>query len=515
MNKLAQKLENLTYTDNNALTNKSTLNQVLDLFGSIGAMRNRKDPQIIEAFMKAYEVEPLLALKTLFYARDIRCGQGERRTFRVILKHLANELPETVVKNFDNIVEFGRWDDMFALIGTPIENQALDFVAKQFIKDVAVMAKPKAAKENKLTVSLLGKWLPSENTSSKETRKLANKVRGHFNKINPISSKEYRQTLSQLREVIRVVERKMCSNQWGEIDYSKLPSKAGLNYRRAFFKHDSERYKKFLDDVSTGKVKINTGVLYPYDIVGQIMDPYQMEYTGTPPNGSYNPKARDLTSENRLALDTFWRNLPNYLENRPHNGLVVCDTSGSMKGQPIAVAISLAIYFAERNVGNFKDYFVTFSKNPQFQKVNGKDIYEKVANLSKSQWDQNTNLQAVFDLVLDSAKENKVSPDEMPDTIYIVSDMEFDTATQQNTRTNFQEIKAKYDNSGYKMPELVFWNVNARNSQSPITINDVGTKLVSGCSPNILTTLLDGKTMTAVDTMLLKINSERYEKIVK
>lgn len=498
MNTLISTLENVKYTENHALTNKSSGSVLLDLFGSIGALRNRNEKSILEDFDKAFSEDKTLALKMLFYARDVRGGQGERKTFRIILRHLANKYIEVVVNNFNNIVELGRWDDILSLIGSPAETAALDFIAKQFSYDLNYL------KENK-PVSLLGKWLPSENTSSLATRIMAKKVRNHLQ----LDSKTYRKNLSALRKEINIVETKMSHNNWDNIDFSQVPSRAGFLYRKAFHKHAKERYEAFMLAVNKGEKKINASVLYPYEIISQILSD-SLNRIG----GYYYGAVRDIKNEEIESLDMYWNKLPNYLENRPHNGLVVADTSGSMVGLPLAVSISLAIYFAEHNNGIFKNHFISFSENPQFHKVIGKNIVEKVQNLTKTEWGRNTNLQQVFSLILALATKAKSSQEDMPETVYVVSDMEFDKATGKNVSTNLEEIRAQYEESGYKMPELVFWNVNSRNSQSPILVTDSGVKLVSGCSPVILTSLLDNKTISAYDSMLAVLNNERYNRIV-
>jgi hypothetical protein len=480
MNTLLEKLEiktNNTETLNGALTNKSTLSNVLDFFGLGASMRNSSENDIIKIFSKAFSENPLLALKCLFYHRDVRFGQGERRVFRIICKWLGNEYPEILSKNLHIIPEFGRWDDLFVLENTKVWNQVLDMVNNEFNQML---------QQN--TRSLACKWFPSINTSSKETRRLAKVICKYLG----ITEKRYRQTLSRTREYIKVVERDMCSKNWKDIEYSKVPSKASLKYKDAFLKHDKERYTQFIADVKSGKTKINASVTYPYEIVEKIL------YDG----------------DNSETLDVIWNALPNYMDGNKHNGIVVADVSASMSGRPMAVSISLAMYFSERVKGAFANSFITFSQNPALQKVVGNNIREKVVNLSNADWSMNTDLQAVFDLILKTAIENNIPQEEMPDAIYIVSDMQFDVACNDNGKTNFDEIKSKYEQAGYKQPNLIFWNVNAYTNQTPITKNDKGTCLVSGCSPVILKTLLSGKEINPIDIMLEILNKTRYNSII-
>jgi len=480
MNTLIQNLEkatNFTETENGASTNKSTLSNLIDFFGLGAAMRKRSDEDIINLFSKAFAEDKLIALKILFYIRDVRQGQGERRGFRVILKWLGNNYPEVLSKNLDVVPEFGRWDDLFVLEDTKVWGDVLVMINNQF----------NILLQNH-TPTLFAKWCPSINTSSPQTKKLAKKICKYLG----MSEKQYRKTLSKAREDINVVERQMCSNEWNDINYSSVPSKASLLYKDAFARHDSVGYAKYIEDVKSGKTKINASVTYPYEIVERIL--YKNDESET--------------------LDVIWKSLPNYLDNNIHSGIVVADVSGSMTGLPMAVSISLAMYFAERNKGDFANKFITFSEKPDLVNIVGNNIREKVKNLSRADWDMNTDLQSVFDLILDIALKNKVPQSEMPNTIYIVSDMEFDVACQDNKKTNYDLISHKYEEFGYEKPNLVFWNVNATTNQSPITKNDKGTCLVSGCSPVILKTLLSGGEITARDVMIDTITKDRYNSII-
>jgi hypothetical protein len=476
MNTLLQHLEketNFTETENGALTNKTTFSPLIDFFGLGGSLREKDEQEILNLFSKAYATDSLIALKILFYFRDCRGGQGERKTFRAILKWLGNNYPDTVSVNLEAIPEFGRWDDLFCLEGTKVWEYVVGMLNREFNQML---------QQN--TKSLACKWFPSINTSSKETRRLAKVLCKCFG----VSEKQYRQALSKTRESIKLVERDMCGNKWKEINYSAVPSKASLLYKDAFTRHDEKRYQQFISDVKSGKTKINALVTYPYEIVEKIL----------------------YKNDNSETLGVIWNSLPNYLEGNSHNGIVVADVSGSMKGRPMAVSISLALYFAERNHGFFANHFITFSERPSLEKVVGNSIQEKVHNLSTSDWGMSTNLQSVFDLILNTAKNNQITQEEMPESIYIVSDMEFNKAISDNSKTNFGVIDQKYEESGYKRPNLIFWNVNARSNQAPITTDDKGTCLVSGCSPVILKTLLQKGEITAEQVMLDTINNERY-----
>lgn len=458
---------NFTRTENAALTHKSTQSDILDLFSMGGALRTRSSEDIQKMISKALAEDFKLGVKCLFYLRDIRGGQGERKTFREGLQVLGAHYPQELDKLLPLIPEYGRWDDIFHVTNVDF----IELFSNQIEKDLAT-DKP----------SLLAKWLPSENTSSIKTRKLARALRKYLG----FSSKTYRTILSDLRTKINLIETQISDKKWSEVEYSKVPSKANLKYRKAFRKHDEERYDAYLESVKKGEVKINTATLFPYEIVRRAME------------------------ENDKTLDVLWDKLPNYVR-EDDKGIVVADTSGSMCGHPITVSISLAMYFAERNVGPFKDKFITFSARPELQEVRGNTLNQKVINLANAHWDMNTNIQAVFNLILSTAVNGKVSKEDLPSTIYIISDMEFDEARYGSEKTNFQVIKDKYSAAGFKMPQLVFWNVDSRQSNTPVEQNEEGVILVSGSSPSIFKMVME-KT-TPFKFMQSVLNSERYNKI--
>lgn len=469
--------DNISLTENGAKTFKSTLNSVLDLFAMGGALRTRGEQDIINLFVKANSEDSLLALKCLFHIRNVRGGMGERRTFRIVLKYLGDKYPEYVKKNIANVVLFGRFDDLFVLFGTKSEKLALDFISASLEDDLNKF-------DTNQKISLLAKWLPSENASSKETRANAKKIYSYLE----VSPKLYRKTLSALRKGLNIVEVAMSSKDWSNIDYSKVSSKASLIYRKAFAKHDPTGYQSYLDAVSKGEKKINASTLFPYEIVEKVL------YKG----------------DNSQTVDLLWDALPNYLKGNERNILCVCDVSGSMSGLPMAVSISLGIYTSERNSGAFKDYFLTFSDNPQLNRIVGNNIREKINNLSRAHWGMSTNVQASFELILKHAIANKSPQSDLPEQVLIISDMEFNSCGKN---TNLEEIQRKFKAAGYKTPNLVFWNVNSRNNNVPAKANERGVLLVSGCSPSVFKTLLSGQHYTPTDQMLETLNDPMYDSV--
>lgn len=471
---------NETYTTNGALAYKSTKSSVLDLFAQGGAMRQRGDFDVISLVSKAFSEDATLTLKTLFYLRDIKQGQGERRLFRLALQHIANNNVDAVKKNLHLIPQFGRWDDLFVLLNTPLKSDIVNLIVSQLSMDV-ISDRP----------SLLAKWLPSENASSPTTKKNAKTIREAMR----ITPKQYRKMLSELRAKISLVETKLTEKNYEAIEYSKLPSKAGMQYRQAFYRNDLERYQSFLDSLSKGEVKVNAGTLYPNEIVGKIM------------NSRWNTSTQDIK-----LFEGQWNNLTDFIGENGEESLVMADVSGSMSGTPLEVSISLAMYIAERNKSVYKDHFMTFSERPQLVKIQGSNIVEKVNNINRANWNMDTNIEKALQTILDVAVDNKLSKDEVVKKLYIISDMQFNQCVKGASVSIFKNMKKEFAQHGYDFPNIVFWNVNAYGNQ-PMTMNDVGVQLVSGFSPSIMTQLLNADGKTPYDFMLDVILSERYREV--
>ena len=475
---------NKTVTENGAATNITTESDCLDLFATIGALRRESDSEIVTRFVRAYSENRDIAMKLLFFARDIRGGLGERRVFKVILNWLANNEPATVRKNILHVAEYGRYDDLLCLMGTTCEKEMLDVLKAQFEADTEAL-------KNGGEVSLLAKWLPSVNASSAETVLCAKKIARHFG----MNDASYRKALVALRAHIRIIENNLREKDYS-FDYAKQPSKAMYKYRKAFIRNDGERYSQFLDKVTTGEAKLHASTLMPYEIITPFF-------------------RRNVSDEERKAINTTWISQEDFGDTE--NALAVIDGSGSMYGgadpMPATVALSLGIYFAERNKGAFKNHFITFSENPQLVEIKGEDILDKVRYCHGFNEVANTNIQKVFELILDAAKKNSVPQNELPKKLYIISDMEFDYCVEDASLTNFEYAKKLFAEAGYALPEIVFWNVASRNRQQPVTKNEQGVALVSGCTPRLFEMVASG-TMNPYAFMLEVVESERYAKIV-
>lgn len=460
-------------TENGMATHSSSLNLCVDLFFTIGAMRGQDKTRLINTFTKAYGEDALTATKLLFWARDVRGGAGERQIFRDIITYLASSKHvSTLKKNLALISEYGRWDDLLLLIGTPLEKDALDLIAA-------------ALKDGN---GLCAKWMPRPNGGNRENKRYASVLRKHLG----LDPKAYRKMLV---EHTNVVEQLMCAKEFGNIQYGKIPSKAMSDYMKAFGRNDYERFSAYLTSVDKGEAKINAGAVYPYDIV------------------------KNMRMGNAKGADTQWNALPNYMEGNQERLLPMVDVSGSMScpagNNPnvtcLNVAISLGLYISERNEGVFKDAFVTFTDRPTLQVVKG-TLSERFRQMQGAVG-YSTNLEAAFRMVLEKAVASRVAPEEMPTMILVLSDMEFNDGSVRGLKdkTAQQMISTLYEAAGYTMPKLVYWNIQSRNgNNNPVQFNESGTALVSGFSPALLTNLLGGKDMTPYSMMMNVIGSERY-----
>ena len=479
MLKFLREQMNRTRTENGAAAHITTQSDCLDLFSTVGALRSAADQEIINRFSRAWAEDRDLAVRTLFYARDVRGGLGERHVFRVVLRYLAETHPDTVKRNLRAVAEYGRWDDILCLMGTRCEADMIAMVAEQLREDLRhdALGEP---------VSLMAKWLPSVNASDRDTVLAARRIARTLDMTEAV----YRKTLSRLRARIRILENNLRMRDY-TFDYQAQPSRAMFVYRRAFLRNDEQRYRQFMTEVSSGKAKLHTSSLNPCDLMEKAV-----AFRGS--------------SAERQVLDTTWNALEDFTDGR--NALCVVDTSGSMfytgSPKPFSVAMSLGLYFAERNRGAFRNHFITFSEHPRLIEIKGRDFVDKVQYCRSFSEVANTNIQAVFELVLQTAVAHRVPQSEMPDTLYIISDMEFDRCTAGASMTNFEYARQLYARYGYRLPHLVFWNVQSRHVQQPVTKDERGVALVSGYTPRLFQQVITGK--TPYQLMLEVLGGDRY-----
>lgn len=464
-------------TANGAKTYTTTGSELLNFYAQAGAMRGKNDAAL-DLFKQAYREDNLRAIRAAFYIRDVRGGQGERDLFRTFL----NWIKDNDRKSFNVIVkyvpEYGRWDDLLNFVG---EKSVSSLLKAQLLDDY-----------DSVKPSLLAKWLPTINASSENTKREARNVA----RVLEMPEQAYRQIVRNIRRKLNTVESQMTARQWANINYSAVPSQASKLYRKAFKRHDETRYTKFIEAAAKGEVKINASTVFPHEIYTMVKRSYTVDKTA----------------------EALWKQLPDYTQGK--NAIPIIDVSGSMQSGaggvvPMSVSVSLGLYFAERNTGPFKDYFITFETSPHILKVKGDNLKKKINNIEAAPWGGSTNLQAVFDLLLSTAIKLKTPAHEMPETLYIISDMEFNVATGNRygtSITNFKAIEQKYNQAGYKRPNIVFWNVNARGGNVPVSKDENNTTLVSGFSPTIFAMAVEG--LTPEKQMLSILDGPRYSAIV-
>lgn len=456
-------------TANGATTLHTSSDPVVDLFFMIGSSRGK---DIREDFRIAYAIDKNLATRVLLWARDVRGGAGERQTFITLMQELIQIDREQAIKVLHKIPEMGRWKDLVSLFDTRLNDEAMSLIA------IAL------ANEN----GLCAKWMPRKGPMAAKLRRFLE-----------LDARSYRKLLVSMTDV---VETKMCAKNWDQIDFSKLPSLASARYQKAFGRNAHDRYSNYIESLKKGETTINAGAVYPYDIV------------------------KSVNYGNSDVADAQWKSLPDYCDGSNERVIPVVDVSGSMMtsaggSQTITcldVAISLGIYISERMTGAFKDQFITFSESPKMYRLTG-SLTQRINQLRRADWGYNTNLQKVFTTILEQATTHKIPEDQMPTKIIILSDMEFDSActnrqdyfSERKDHTNYQAIEREYEKHGYKRPDIIFWNLNARSSNVPVTAGTHGTALVSGFSPSIMRSILSAKVVTPYDIMMETIGNSRYD----
>ena len=439
-------------------------NANLDFFSMVG--RCKSQIEIYTAFEQAFIEDKVMAVANLLYNLDIRKGKGEREIFKISFKYLCNEHPEVAVKILPLIPVLGRWDYVLCAVGTPVENDAILMIRNQLVEDMH--------SENP---SLLAKWLPSLRTHNKD-----NPEAYHIAKSLGYAPKKYRKILSMLRSKLRIVEKQLSDQKYDQIDFSAVPTKAMLKYSEKF-NRSCPHYGDYLDSLKKGEQKVNTKGLFCYEIVRKVM--------------------RDYCGKNADLLDAMWNSQTDFLKDNKTNVLVMADTSGSMllhDGLPFYNSLGLAIYTAERNHGIFHNHFMTFSSRPEIQAIKGENIVQKVRSIRSII--ENTDIDKAFKLLLDTARTYDIDKNEMPSHIIIISDMEFDNGVMSKGGTNFHGWKKVFEEAGYTLPKIVFWNVAGNPNGLPVTKFDNDVAMISGFNTSVFGSILDIENYNPVDIMM-------------
>tara|TARA_R100000697_G_scaffold116841_1_gene137776 strand:- start:4528 stop:5898 length:1371 start_codon:yes stop_codon:yes gene_type:complete len=431
---------NYTTTTNGAITNKTSDKECLDLFQRIGNMRNHDRLYILENFNKAYEEDKELATQVLFWARAARIGSGERKTFHTILREIGKTSPDFISDNAKLIADLGYWKDLIEYFHIP--------------KVISVFAQAIREKDR-----LACKWAPRKCAVLRDELGFTNR--------------EYRKWLKRYSET---VEQTMSEKEWSDINYSSVPGSAMRRYSGAFTKQDSKRFDEWKEDKTT---KASVSATYPHEVLA--------------------------CDDDKLA-EKLWDNLPDLLSESEENILPMIDVSGSMMGKPLAVAMSLGMYLSERTKGEFKDLFLTFSENPELVRLEGDSVAERLRNISQADWGMNTDFSKAFQHILDVATKHNVLPDSMPTMLLVLSDMQFDESQNSSfygskSMTHFGHMKEEYEKAGYKLPKIVFWNLDAHMG-TPAECDDDSVAMVSGFSPSIMKAVLNAEEFNPISVMM-------------
>lgn len=494
---------NWKLTENGAPARTTTGDNLIDLFAVIGAMREREEADIISMWESAYRENAELAVRMIFYAGDIRgIGLGERRTFRILIKHLANTHPSIMRKNIVNIPYYNRWDSLYELVATPCEHEMWDLVRIQWLEDFGNM------KHNK-PISLMAKWLASVNASSKKTCMLGRKTARELR----LSESMYRRALSKLRAYLKVVEKSMSAQEWATIEYSAVPSYAMKNYSQAFVRHDRDRfsnYKESLEqkiaDETISQKDIKSATLFPYDLVRKYInaDTYNFWFR------------RSYIGLYDTITEAQWKALPDYLDEEA-NVIVMADVSGSMYSpnyQPISASLGLALYFASRNKGIYHNKYMTFTDKPSFLTINeNASLRDQLVRVWNAGVGYSTNLERAFMYILDTAIENNVKPEEMPKALVVVSDMEINPFFCGKGLDFLEEMTRRFRNAGYTMPKIVLYNVAARANTFHAKSSNPNVVFASGYGASTFATVIKGITMSAYEAMETTLRNEWYDKV--
>ena len=484
-------VNNTSSTENGALSHKSTLNPVLDFFFMCGSLRGKDFEEYKSSFKAALKCDRKLTLQMLLWLRDVREGAGERDTVRNLLKYLEVVDKTSLKKIIPVLAEFGRWDDLLIFNTPEIKELAFSTIASALDSGNALCAK----------------WMPREYSMKKTNGKIdykstANKNRTANNKnakelreYLKLSPKQYRKLLSQLSST---VEQKMCDKKFSEIDFSTVPSVASLKYKNAFMRNAEEEYLNYLESLSKGESKVNAGAVYPYNIVNAI--------------------GKDTNGTEQLLISQ-WESLKNYMND--NSAIPMVDMSGSMfvsagntSYKCIDVAISLGLYIADKQQGAFKDLFLNFSDDCNLYCLEGTNIIEKYNSMMKysDEWGGSTNIESAFKQILNVAVQNNIPESEMPKYLIVLSDMEFNPSyTCGYNVTVFNKMKAQFKSKGYELPGIVFWNLNAREGNNPVKMTDTNVAMVSGFSPTLMSSVLEGDFTDPVKNMLKVIDVPRYQ----
>ena len=478
-------VKNISYTANGAISFNSTNNNQLDFFFQV--LRDTDSNKINNLADLSWNENKLITLKIIAYIRDCRGGKGERECGRQLLKWLSIKSPANFKINLIHYLqEYGRFDDIIYLLNTNYVSFICSLFKHQLIQDLYNM-------NQKKKISLLAKWIPSENKSVDKKYKFYKKLANYMN----ISKQDLRKNyISPLRNYLNIVESQMCSQDWESIDFNKIPSIAMFRYGKedhVFEKRLSEKFNLWKSKLKTGESKVNASILFPHQIVKQY----------------------DRYSQVDPLLEAQWQEL--IKKGRTYDNIdktiVLSDVSGSMTGLPMNISITLGLFISELANDNYKNLVVTFESEPQIYNIKGETLCDRIKFLRNAPWGGSTDLTKAILLILNLGLQNNITDDNMPKRLIVVSDMQFNQADKSNFLTNYQYITQLFKKYNYNVPHIVFWNVLGSINDVPVVHDQSNVSLVSGFSIDILKSVLNNKSVTPYETLLAAVNDSRYDKI--
>ena len=480
---------NMTSTTNGDQAWKSVGSPLLDFFSGVCRKDNSLDDatltRIIELMPKCWAEDPLLTLKMLFYKRDCREGAGERKIFEIGFRYLLDNHPQHAIANIKHIPEYGSWKDIAKLLDhSAASGPAVDLFTDMLREDMTKLSNVDS--DNHPNISLAAKWAPtlggSVDRATGASRSIARALGMGHN-----WQQKYRRALHSLREYTQVVECIMSAGDWDKIDYQKVPSLAMQRYRKVFERHSADKWKAYLEKLKGKTAKVNATQLMPHQIIrGDLNDELTQH--------QWNAVVADVRARGTLK-----------------NAIAMCDVSGSMTGLPMDVSIALGCLISEVSETN-RDLLISFNEQPRFFDLAGMTLRDRVSRIRR-EVGYNTDLFAAFREIVDRAKRLKLTPDQLPEKIILISDMQFDEADSKYGSSSYECVKKLYADAGYRVPQVVFWNVQGLSTAFPVTDGQTGVCMVSGFSQNILNSVLRGDITDPHDIMLQTLNADRYNRI--
>lgn len=455
------------------------VNEVEKFIDNIVYFRNATEEEIIENFRRIFYSGTSYSIKLLFFIRDKVNGLGERRVFRVLLNYLGNEHPKYIENNLTLIPKYGRWDDLYSLFNTKVEDAVIDLFRNQIQIDI-----------NSNKPSTLGKWLKSENTSSKESRSFGNKTR----RLLGYSPKEYRRLLSSLRRKIDIVETNISRREYSKINYENLTELNIKKYKKAFLKNDKADYEKFKLE-NPKKTFIFKSLENIISIIRETLNNPGINSI----EDMYLKNLEYLIDKNIKDLNTF------------EDTLIINGIEGELiqnKNRYFDILISTILLYNKLNLNSFKNYYMSFKNNPKFNKLTSTDYIGNIKSISKNNINYNMDLNSALDLLLFTSIKKNLKPEAIPKSIMFIYNKSEDMSFN-----DLKFISEKWINSGFEMPKIKLWNLKDLSSKFSISYKD-NMVVINGYNKYIWKYILESREVKNSNIIIDKFNNIQYTDLI-